>query len=48
MLAGWPKWSIMPKDEKQEQSNFKNGNVEIITFKTSVKPTNKKGFRFFW
>ena len=42
MLAGWPKWSIMPKDEKQEQSNFKNGNVEIITFKTSVKPTNKK------
>ena len=42
MLAGWPKWNIMPKDKKQEQNNFKNGNVEIITFKTSTKPTKKK------
>jgi len=42
MLAGWPKWNIMPEDKKQEKSNFKNGNVEIITFKTSAKPTKKK------
>ena len=42
MLAGWPKWNIMPKDEKQEQSNFKNGNVKITTFKTSAKSTKKK------
>jgi len=42
MLAGWPKWQIMPKDKKQEQSKFKNGNVEIITFETSVKDTKKE------
>ena len=42
MLAGWPKWTIMPKDKKQEQSKFKNGNVEIITFETSVKDTKKE------
>jgi len=42
MLAGWPKWQIMPKDKKQEQSEFKNGNVEIITFETSVKDTKKE------
>ncbi len=42
MLAGWPKWQIMPRDKKQEQSKFKNGNVEIITFKTSVEDTKKE------
>ena len=42
MLAGWPKWQIMPKNKKQEQSKFKNGNVEIITFETSVKDTKKE------
>ena len=37
MLAGWPKWNIMPG--KEESSSFNKGNVKIKTskFKKAVK-----------
>ena len=31
MLAGWPKWQIIPK--KQEVSTFNKGNVKIVNLK---------------
>jgi hypothetical protein len=35
MLAGWPKWNIMP--DKQESSSFNKGNAVIKKRKSGRK-----------
>ena len=43
MLAGWPKWTIMPKEK--EVSTFNNGSVKIETSKFKKSKFTKSKFK---